>query len=199
MQEILRFTSSLQLLVQESSVVLFPSLGWESSFNGFDDPSSQLCPLVLLYLPSTTAHCKKKQWKLLCDWGNTESHSVWENENRTGHKPVLNFPFSSLAEGFALLLVNAEQLWVCSTQWLCWREFCKSESSGDSALSQSSLSFEASLLHAVMKSLYIVRTVKKAQKTPHYFVWTTFLGLWYCRSIHPLPIAGNGYQTNRNT
>lgn len=72
---------------------------------------------------------------------------MWDSENRAGHKPVLHYPFSSLAEGFAQLLVNAKQLRVCSTQWLC-----KSESSGDNALSQSFLSSEASLLHAVMKS-----------------------------------------------
>lgn len=41
---------------------------------------------------------------------------MWESENRAGQKPVLHFPFPSLAEGFAQLLVNAEQLRVCSIQ-----------------------------------------------------------------------------------
>lgn len=73
MQEVLRFTSSLQLLEQESSVVLFPSLGWESNCNGFDDPSSQLCPTVLLYSPYSTAHCKKSNGNRCVTGGETLS------------------------------------------------------------------------------------------------------------------------------
>lgn len=96
-------------------------------------PSSVLLSFTRL-LPQ---HIAKKAMEI-STWlgGNTESATVWESENRAGHKPVLHFPFSSLAEGFAQLLVNAEQLRVCSIQWLCWRQLWMSESPGDSALSQ---------------------------------------------------------------
>lgn len=111
---------------------------------------------------------------------------MWENENRTGHKPVLNFPFSSLAEGFAPLLVNAEQLRVCSTQWLGWREFCKSESPGDSALSQSFLSFEASLLHTVMKSPLHSENSEEGSENPSLFCLDNFSWSVVLRE-HPSP------------
>lgn len=102
---------------------------------------------------------------------------MWESENRAGHKPVLHFPFSSLAEGFAQLLVNAEQLRVCSTQRLCWRRLWKSESPGDSALSQTFLSFEVSLLHAVVKSPLYSENSEEGSETP------SLLDIILCRQL----------------
>lgn len=72
---------------------------------------------------------------------------MWESENRAGHKPVLHFPFSSLAEGFAQLLVNAEQLRTAPPNGSAGRV-----NPQRTVLCHRFLSFEASLLHGVMKS-----------------------------------------------
>lgn len=61
--KVMRFASSLGLLVKETSVVLFPSLT-QCSY----DPHSQLRALILLYPTPATAHYKK-QWKLLWNGG----------------------------------------------------------------------------------------------------------------------------------
>lgn len=165
----LRFTSSLQLLVQESSVVLFPSVGWESNCNGFDDPSFPALSLSPSFLSFHHGTFQNKQWKSLCDWGETLS------QPQCGRvRTELDISQFCISHFLALLKDLLSSLLMQSS----FGSALPNGTAGDGSARVSPQ--ETVLCHShfsplkllyFMQSwnpLYTVRTVRKAQKTPPY-------------------------------